>query len=489
VFRFFKSIRAKLTLWYAIVLLATLLIFGLVAYKYSSDQLSENLDRSLKNEVKWVNNVIIAKASKLKPSRKFSAQKKSPSSEVLPSSTSSEAELSEADTEIWSVIYEHALMNPRKTLIEVTDNKGKIIFRTFTAAEESLMIGDIPMNSMNVTTHRTQSGEEFRVVATANEAVRIYAAYPLSELKEVLGNLFSIFLIFIPIALSISVGVGWFLAYTSLKPVDMVTSTARRITAENLNQQIPYHDIDDEIGRLISTFNDMILRLHDSFDNIKQFSIDASHELRTPLTIMRGEVELALRHPKEAEEYRRILASNLEEVLRLSAIIDNLHTLSKADQGQHVVSMESTNLKELMEELFEDCEILAAKKHIIVEFEKSDDISIHGDKIRLRQLFLNLIENAIKYTPDNGKVLLNLERQNGFAIVQVKDTGVGIPKEEQNKIFDRFYRVDKARSRELGGSGLGLSIAKWIAELHRGRIEVESEPHQGSTFSVFLPLP
>ena len=203
---------------------------------------------------------------------------------------------------------------------------------------------------------------------------------------------------------------------------------------------------------------------------------------------MRGEAELALRNPKEADEYRRILASNLEEILRLSAIIENLLTLSKADQGQDIVPMEPTNLKDLIEELYEDCEVLATKKQISIEVGKKEDISIQGDKVRLRQLFLNLIDNAIKYTPEKGRVSLQLERQNGFAKVQVADTGIGIPKEEQNKIFDRFYRVDKARSREMGGSGLGLSIAKWIAELHHGRIEVESEPKHGSTFSVFLPI-
>lgn len=483
----FKSIRAKLTLWYAFVLLITLVAFALITYTYASEKLSENLDLSLQKEVEWVSDFIKLKVSKVKPSKKFT--KNEPAWKIeTPPPVPEGLEQGDPDAEVWNQIYQHVLLNPKKTMIEVTDTSGMVVFRSYSVGEESLTIGDVPMNEVRMTTLRGGTGQDLRVAATTNKNAHIYVAYPLAELRELLENLFSIFLVFIPVALAISVVGGWFLAYKSLRPVDVITWTARKITAENLNQQIPARGVNDEIGRLVSTFNNMIMRLHESFDRIKQFSIDASHELRTPLTIMRGEVELALRNPKEPDEYRRVLASNLEEVVRLSSIIDNLLTLSRADKGMHVVSLEPTNLKDLMNELFEDCEILASKKQITVKVLKNDDITINGDKIRLRQLFLNLIDNAIKYTPPKGKVSLTVERQNGFAKVQVRDTGIGIQKEEQDKIFDRFYRVDRARSRELGGSGLGLSIAKAVVELHHGRIEVKSEPKRGSTFSVFLPI-
>jgi len=233
----------------------------------------------------------------------------------------------------------------------------------------------------------------------------------------------------------------------------------------------------------------MISRLRHSFDQVRQFSVDASHELRTPITIMRGEVELALRNPKAPEEYRRILVSNLEEIVRLSAIIDNLLTLSKAETGQHDIHFdEQVDLSVLIAELFEDIEIIAQKKQMNILLARNEPIAISGDSIRLRQLFLNLIDNAIKYTPEKGTVTISSERSGEWAVVRVKDTGIGISPEDRSKIFDRFYRVDKGRSRDMGGSGLGLSIAKWTAELHKGRIEVESEPGCGSTFSVFLPL-
>jgi len=221
---------------------------------------------------------------------------------------------------------------------------------------------------------------------------------------------------------------------------------------------------------------------------VRQFSADASHELRTPLTIMRGEIELALRNPKNLEEYRAVLESALEEIMRMTAIIDNLLVLAKADQGRYHADFSEVDLGALVRELYEDSEVLAERKDIRVALRETADIRIVGDRLRLRQLILNLIDNAIKYTPQGGTVTLALGREDGSARIEVSDTGIGIPADEQGKIFDRFYRVDKARSRELGGSGLGLSIAKWIAELHRGTITVRSSPHEGSTFTVLLPL-
>jgi heavy metal sensor kinase len=483
-----RSIRAKLALWYSLVLLSTLAAFGIIAYTYSSERLSENLDRSLRNEVKWVKNFLEPKAGKVKPSKKFSSKKLPlPDIKIESQPTDEDTQLNEADDEIWSQIYEHALLNPKKTLIDVTDKKGSIIFLSFSVGEESLMVADVPFDTLKIVTLQSGKGEDLRVAATATKNLHIYVAYPLAELSDVLDNLFSIFLVLVPIALAVSVGGGWFLANKSLKPVDEVTQAARQITAHKLDQRIPERDVDDEIGRLILTFNDMIVRLRHSFEQIKQFSVDASHELRTPLTIMRGEVELALRSTKEAEEYRRVLASNLEEILRLSSIIENLLTLSRADLGEQQVMLVDVDLGEIISELHQDGEILGLKKKIAIELSRNEAIVIKGDPLRLRQLFLNLLDNAIKYTAENGRVWLALERQNGTAKVTVRDNGVGIPKDDLTKIFDRFYRVDKARSRELGGNGLGLSIAKWVAELHKGRIEVESEVGHGSTFTVYLP--
>jgi heavy metal sensor kinase len=306
--------------------------------------------------------------------------------------------------------------------------------------------------------------------------------------RDLLQSLYVIFLVLFPIALLVSVFGGFALAKKSLSPVDDITRRTRRITAESLDQSLPLRPSDDEIGRLTVTINDMIRRLHESFLRIRQFSADASHELRTPLTIVRGEIEIALRSPKTPEGYRRVLESTLEEILRLTSIIDNLLTLAKADRGLYRAEFSEVDMKTLLDELFEDSCILASEKHIAVTLEAGSPVMIVGDRLRLRQLFLNLIDNAIKYTPDGGKVTLALERENGLVVFRVSDTGIGIPDADLPRIFDRFYRVDKARSREMGGTGLGLSIAKWIAELHRGTITVESEVLKGSVFTVRLPL-
>jgi heavy metal sensor kinase len=351
-----------------------------------------------------------------------------------------------------------------------------------------MVAGDAPINVLTASTIKNKKGATFRVASTSTETLKILAAYPLDDLHSILDDLFSEFLILIPIALVVSVGGGYFLANISLRPVDAVTKTAQEITAHNLDRRLHESGVNDEIGRLSSTFNDMIARLNSSFQQVKQFTIDASHELRTPLTIMRGEVELALRSPKSTEQYKAVLVSALEEIVRLTSIIDGLMLLSKADLGMQEVAFGKVELSRMVEELYEDAEILASKKHIVVALQRNDQIELLGDEVRLSQLLLNLVDNAVKYTPENGRIFISSERQNGNARICVRDTGMGIPVDEQARIFNRFYRVDKARTRDLGGIGLGLSIVKWVTDLHRGSIEVQSEEGKGSEFTVILPI-
>ena len=485
-----QSIRARLTFWYTLLVLSTLLAFAVVSYTYTSNTLTTNLDISLGNEVRWVRDFIQPQASKVKPSKRSIDALLRGRPRLQPAAADSlgrDTTAQEAD-EIWNRIFEHTLLSPKKTYIQVADRRGTIIYRSYSLGPDSLQVVDSVVLNATALTTLTMHGEEIRAAVTRDRNFTIAVGYPLEELRQALENLYSIFLILIPIALVVSVIGGLYLANTSLKPVDEVTRRAHRITAENLDQTIPARPVDDEIGRLITTFNGMIRRLHDSFAQIKQFSGDASHELRTPLTIMRGEIELALRTPKSPEEYRRVLASALEEILRLTSIIDNLLLLARADQGTYEVHFSEVDLGALAEELFEDSQVLAEPKRVKVTLTMPEAVTIVGDRVRLRQLFLNLIDNAIKYTPEGGSVTLAVERRNDSAHFRVQDTGIGIPRDELSRVFDRFYRVDKARSREMGGTGLGLSIARWIAELHRGSITVASEPDRGSTFTVELPL-
>jgi heavy metal sensor kinase len=486
----FQSIRVRLTFWYTLLVFSTLLVFGVVSYYYTNKSLSENLDTSLKYEVRWVRDYIEPQASKVKAGRRgIDAFIRRTAKEPLPGLEKTDRDtISEEADEIWNQIFRHSLRSRKKTYIQILDAQGQIAHRSYNLATDSIVVRDtIPMYLTAVTTGELNN-EPIRVAAIREKNFTYLVGYPLAELRDLLDNLYLIFLILIPTALAISVFGGFALATRALKPVDNITTRARRITAENLDQTIPKRDIDDEIGRLTATINEMIHRLHQSFAQVRQFSADASHELRTPLTIIRGEIELALRSPKSADEYRRIFESTLEEILRLNSIIDNLLMLAKADQGGYHAEFSEVDLKTLVSELYEDSEVLAQRKKIHVELRSNAAITIVGDRIRLRQLFLNLIDNAIKYTPECGTVTLSMELQDGSAVFQVEDTGIGIPESELGKIFDRFYRVDKARSRELGGSGLGLSIAQWIAQLHRGSITVHSEVNRGSLFKVTLPV-
>ena len=485
----FGSVRTRLTLWYTQVLLSTLVLFGVLAYYFTGETLSENLDLSLRAEARWMRDFIQPQASKIKPGKRsidiiLDKKARKPASREV---TGEDSTAEESD-EIWNQIFRHSLQNTKKTYFQITDRRSRILHRSYSLGTDSLVVKDTISAGSIILTTVYLNGEPVRIAATRDKNFTYYVGYPIADLRELLDNFFVIFLILTPIAVALSIIGGLALAKKALQPVDEITTRARTITAQNLDQTIPVRAVDDEIGRLTATINDMIGRLHASFAQVRQFSADASHELRTPLTVIRGEIELALRSKKSPDEYRRVLESTLEEILRLTSIINNLLTLAKAEQGLTTADFSEVDLKSLVEELYEDSTVLAEGKNITVTLKTNAPITIVGDRTRLRQLFLNLIDNAIKYTPEGGTVTLAMEQQNGSVFFRVEDTGIGIPPEDIGKIFDRFYRVDKARSRELGGTGLGLSIAKWIAELHRGTITVSSEPQKGSVFTVQLPL-
>ncbi len=296
--------------------------------------------------------------------------------------------------------------------------------------------------------------------------------------------------LFIPAAVILFSLGGWFLAGRALAPVDRITRAVQKINAENLDQRLPLSKSSDEISRLTETFNSMLSRLKEQFHKMKQFSGDASHELRTPLTILRGETEVALRWAKEPDEFREILRSNMEEIDRMERIIENLLTLAKNEELKRNLELQELSLSDLLQELYLSGNILGEKNEVSVRLnlEVETEVTLRGDELRLRQLFLNLISNAVKYTSSGGTVTIGLTCTDDAAVITVTDTGVGIAPEHLALIFDRFYRVDKARNRNDGGSGLGLAIAKWVVDAHEGTIHVASIPDEGSTFTVSLPL-
>lgn len=312
----------------------------------------------------------------------------------------------------------------------------------------------------------------------------------LASVDETLKELRGTFFTFGPLVLGLLGVGGWLLVGWALSPVARMTRAVRKINAESLSQRLPLGHGQDEISQLAETFNEMLVRLEDSFRKVKQFSGDASHELRTPLTIIRGETEVALRWAKDPEEMRSVLQSNLEEIDRMGRIIDDLLTLAKSEAGEMPLEMKEFSLSDLVQQLYLSGRMLgdAKQMEVSLQLDVAEEIRIRGDELRLRQMFLNLITNAIKYTPERGKVVISMAVDDGRAVVTVRDSGIGIPAEHLPHIFSRFYRIDKARNREDGGTGLGLAIVKWIVEVHDGKIRVTSNPDQGSIFTIYLPI-
>lgn len=485
---FFRSIRTKLTLWYASLVGITLIAFGASAYFFTLSTLSDNLDRSLRNEILWLNELIEPKARKIKLKRSALLELQQLKS-ASPPVTLEETDSSTSDVdEIWNQIYQHTLLSPRKQFITIYDRNGDLLYRSVNLRNERLDATEIPFGRISVTTAEQEEGSNLRVAATQNEFVKIIVAYPLEELNEVIDNIFTSYRFLVPLTLLISIVGGWFLADKSLKPVDTMTRTARKITALNLTERLPTDQVDDELGRLSSTFNEMFGRLEASFDQIQQFSADASHELRTPITIVRGEIELALRNRRLPQQTKRLLKSVHDELVRLSSIVESLMTLVRPESGRSAFQFEPVELHKLVSELMEDARVLAHAKRINVKIETLDPVRIMGDGARLRQLLLNLLDNAVKYTRPRGIVTVGLAQANGQAVLTVRDTGIGISKKDLPKIFDRFYRISANGRTKVEGSGLGLSIVRWIVETHRGSIEVSSQLNKGSTFTVTLPL-
>ncbi|RLB70189.1 MAG: hypothetical protein DRH04_04010 [Deltaproteobacteria bacterium] len=309
----------------------------------------------------------------------------------------------------------------------------------------------------------------------------------LEYVQASMQNLLLILLISVPTLIFVAGLAGYFLAGKALKPIRDIATTTRHITANNLDERITVEVAKDDIGQLSQTINQMLDRLSQAFLKVTQFSADASHELRTPLTILRGEVEIGLRGDRSAAEYRDILVSNLEEIERMSKIVSDLLLLSRSDMGQEVLSRESVDLRDVVQELINQLAMLAEQKDIVLTGDVQPVPLVSGDKLRLRQMAANLIANAIRYTSEGGRVNVRLEAVEQGVKLVVEDTGIGIPEADLPRIFDRFYRVDKARSREEGGSGLGLSIVKWIVDAHHGDITVESVVGEGTTFTVVLP--
>jgi heavy metal sensor kinase len=293
----------------------------------------------------------------------------------------------------------------------------------------------------------------------------------------------------VPLAALLAALGGYVMAGRTLRPISAMTEKARQITSESLGQRLPNPNPHDELGQLATVFNQTLQRLQDSFEALRQFTADASHELRTPLTALRAVGEVSLRNAEEAADLRETIGSMLEEAQRLTDLVDALLLLARVESGRAPLHIERIPLDGLLAEVKESVEVLASEKQQTIELHAEANLVAGADRLLLRQAVINILHNAIRYSPAGRKVVMRSFRRNSNAVIEVADQGPGIAPEYHQKIFERFYRVDKARSRAEGGAGLGLAIAKLSVERQGGGIELESEAGKGSRFRIVLPLP
>ena len=310
---------------------------------------------------------------------------------------------------------------------------------------------------------------------------------PVSEVNDTLAAIKQVLYIAVPVTAVLAGGFGFLLIWRMFRPMNAITRTAHAIEETDLSRRIDVKS-SDELGDLALTLNQTFERLQKAFERERQFTADASHELRTPLAIMQGEATLALNKERSREEYRKSLEVISQEIVHMSSMVNKLLVLARADSGKEPVSFTSVKLKDLLSDLANDIEALCEDKSLRFHLDLRDDPELEGDAVKLREMCLNLLDNAIRYTPAGGDITLSLYRQENAACIAVKDTGIGIPAAHLPHIFERFYRVEKKRPNGEGGAGLGLAICQGIARLHGGRIEVESRTGAGTTFTVILPL-
>ena len=316
------------------------------------------------------------------------------------------------------------------------------------------------------------------------------AAEPLDGIEADLAAIRRALFLALPLILALAGAGGYWFAARNLAPLDSMAAQASRITGSNLDARLEIGDAAAELTTLAASFNELLTRIDESFEGMRRFVADASHELRTPIAVIRGEADVALANDRSAAEYREALAIILDESRRLSVLVDDLLHLARADAGSVKLRTQPFYWNDLLAECCRSMQSLAAARRIDLAYRAAPDvpdIPFDGDEELLRRMTLNLLDNAIRYTPPGGQVSAELEARADGVLLRISDTGIGISPEAAPHVFERFFRADKARSRENGGFGLGLAIVKWIAESHRGVVELASQPGAGSVFTVMLP--
>jgi heavy metal sensor kinase len=441
-----RSVRTRLTIWHATVLTVIVCAFSAAIFFFVRVRLLDDLDAHLGRDVETI-----------------------------------ETTYREAPTEV-----SEAESRAGIRLFQVVENGG-VLYRTDGWAEKGLDRAS-PPGGATVRSWSSPDGVTYRVLEAQYATHRISVAADERGLRRTLWTLAIILALGIPFAMALAVAGGWFLAGRVLAPVGAMAERARRITVDSLGDRLPVEDPEDEFGRLATVFNATLARLQDSFERLRRFTADASHELRTPLTAMRSVGEVALHDSLDPARYRDVIGSMLEEVERLTGLVESLLTLTRVDSSRMRVARKVVDLRSIASSATEHLRVLAEEKEQTLTVAAVEAVQVECDPALLRQGIVNLVDNAIKYTPPKGTIQVGVKvLPSGEAAIAVEDDGPGIARVHHERIFERFYRVDAGRSRSDGGLGLGLAIARATVEASGGRIEVESDEGCGSVFRVVLP--
>lgn len=440
------SVRLRLTLWYSLILAGIVLVFSFFVFLFVKTSLFRQLNQQLDLDYQTISQNALEDAE----------------------------ETPEIENENSAKLYQIAKL-------------GILFYQTPAFQKSGLsFLGPSPPGGSQ--TVLSPSGARFRMkTGLVSPDVHLTVAVEEGPVWSALRTLSVILLLSLPIALGLAAFGGFVMAGRLLRPVAVIAAEADKISAKDLSARLPVQNPRDEFGQLAGVVNRMLSRLEEAFESLRRFTADASHELRTPLTVIQSVGEVALQEDLDAAAYKDRIGSMLEDLSRLTRLVDNLLTLTRADAGPVSVSRKETDALRLVEHAVEDMRPLAEEKNQILTLAADGPALIVAEEATLRLALINLLDNAIKYTPPSGAVSVRSGMRGDDFLIEVTDTGPGIPAEHRGRIFDRFYRVERDRSSQARGTGLGLSIAKWAAEANGGRIELDTQEKQGSTFRLVLP--
>ena len=453
-----RSVRFRLTLSYAGAMVVVLAVYATLIFYFVNRNMSQFLDRQLRGDFDWA----------------LDMMNHDPHGEVIPSDYRETGEGDSPWLQVLSPTGELVSASPEALRHPIPGSK-----QLAAESEEKIV-------------HITKLNPPWRIMSGrnmfGNRELVVQVARPVTPIQDDMRYFLFLLFLGLPFCIALSGLGGYILARRALAPMDRMAEQARLITAARMSDRLPVDNPNDELGRLSTVFNDTLSRLQSSFDQMRRFTSDASHELRTPLTAIRSVGEVGLREKRGEGEYREIIGSMLEEVDSLSRLVDRLLLLSRAETGDALLTREDIDLKSLAEDVVAQLEVLAEEKLQSIGIETSAAAHWTGDRMVLRQALINLVDNAIKYTQAGGRIVVRILELGKNKVIDVVDNGPGIPQELQSRVFDRFYRVDKSRSRENGGTGLGLAIAKSAVEVQGGTLSLEPSSGAGSTFRITLPV-